>query len=124
MLVILSLLFGSIATGYACKNIKMVKSFSGMVSLTVLLLLLTLGISVGMQDSIVGNLLNLGIIAFAIAASCAMCLPISTPPNAIAHSTRLVKQKEMLKIGITVGLISLVAGYAVLFFVEKMHFLQ
>ncbi|MBO8475842.1 MAG: DUF340 domain-containing protein [Bacteroidetes bacterium] len=70
MLVILSLLFGSIATGYACKNIKMVKSFSGMVSLTVLLLLLTLGISVGMQDAIVGNLLNLGIIAFAIAASC------------------------------------------------------
>lgn len=70
MLVILSLLFGSIATGYACKNIKMVKSFSGMVSLTVLLLLLTLGISVGMQDAIVGNLLNFGIIAFAIAASC------------------------------------------------------
>lgn len=70
MLVILSLLLGSIATGYACKNIKMVKSFSGMVSLTVLLLLLTLGISVGMQDAIVGNLLNLGIIAFTIAASC------------------------------------------------------
>lgn len=67
-LCILSLLFGSIATGYACKNIKMVKSFSGMVSLTVLLL--TLGISVGMQDAIVGNLLNLGIIAFTIAASC------------------------------------------------------
>lgn len=79
----------------------------------------------GMGDSlnIIGGTSAI-LIGIAIAASCAMCLPISTPPNAIAHSTRLVKQKEMLKIGITVGLISLVAGYAVLFFVEKMHFLQ
>lgn len=79
----------------------------------------------GMGDSlnIIGGTSAI-LIGIAIAASCAMCLPISTPPNAIAHSTGLVKQKEMLKIGITVGLISLVAGYAVLFFVEKMHFLQ
>lgn len=59
------------------------------------------------------------LIGIAIAASSAMCLPISTPPNAIAHSTGLVKQNEMLKIGLIVGLISLVFGYIVLFGVAK-----
>lgn len=63
------------------------------------------------------------IIGVAIAASSAMCLPISTPPNAIAHSTGLVKQSEMVKIGLTVGVISLVLGYTVLIAVEKLHLL-
>ena len=63
------------------------------------------------------------IIGIALAASSAMCLPISTPPNAIAYSTGLVKQNDMLKIGLVVGIISMALGYTVLFFVGKMHFL-
>lgn len=59
------------------------------------------------------------IIGIALAASSAMCLPISTPPNAIAYSTGLVKQKDMLKMGLTIGLISMFLGYAVLYFVGK-----
>ncbi len=51
------------------------------------------------------------LIAIAITASVSMCLPISTPPNAIAHSTGLVKQGEMLKIGICIGIIGMVLGY-------------
>lgn len=54
------------------------------------------------------------IIGIAVAASCAMTLPISTPPNAIAYSTGLIKQSQMAKAGLTVGLICLVIGYAVL----------
>ena len=63
------------------------------------------------------------IIGIALAASSAMCLPISTPPNAIAYSTGLVKQNDMLKVGLVVGIISMALGYTVLFFVGKMHFL-
>ena len=59
------------------------------------------------------------LIGIAIAASTAMCLPISTPPNAIAHSTGLVNQNEMMKIGLSIGIIGLVLGYMVLFFVGK-----
>ena len=59
------------------------------------------------------------IIGIALAASSAMCLPISTPPNAIAFSTRLVKQNDMLKTGITMGIISMVLGYTVLYFIGK-----
>lgn len=60
------------------------------------------------------------LIGIAMSASAAMCLPISTPPNAIAYSTGLVKQDDMLKIGLTVGLITLVLGYATLFLVGEL----
>ena len=50
------------------------------------------------------------LIGIAISASVSMCLPISTPPNAIAHSTGLVQQNEMLKLGIWVGIIGMILG--------------
>lgn len=61
------------------------------------------------------------LVGIAIAASCAMCLPISTPPNAIAYSTGLVKQNQMLKVGLSCGLISLALGYVLLFVIGQMH---
>ncbi len=69
----------------------------------------------GMGDALKAGGSAIVLIGVAIAASSAMCLPISTPPNAIAHSTGLVKQREMLKIGIIVGVVSLALGYAVLY---------
>ena len=54
------------------------------------------------------------LIGVAVAASCAMSLPISTPPNAIAYSTGLIQQTDMVKAGLTVGVLSMVIGYAVL----------
>ena len=62
------------------------------------------------------------LIGIAIAASSAMCLPISTPPNAIAHSTGLVDQKDMLKAGALGGLISLILGYGLLFIIGELRF--
>lgn len=70
-------------------------------------------------DSIGGTVTVL--VGIAVAASVAMTLPISTPPNAIAHSTGLVKQNEMMKIGLTMGVIGLVLGYILLFFLGKAH---
>ncbi len=63
------------------------------------------------------------LLGVAIAASTAMCLPISTPPNAIAYSTGLVEQKDMLKTGLVCGIISLVLGYGLLFIVGELHLL-
>lgn len=59
------------------------------------------------------------LIGVAVAASSAMILPVSTPPNALAFSTNLVQQKDMVKIGVIVGIISMVIGYAMLYFVGK-----
>ena len=50
----------------------------------------------------------------AMCASIAMLFPISTPPNAIASSTGLVKTSDMAKIGIIVGVIGFVLGYFLL----------
>ena len=75
----------------------------------------------GMGDKLGGT--STVLIGIAIAASSAMCLPISTPPNAIAYSTGLVKQNDMLKMGLICGIVSLVLGYSVLYFIGKSGFL-
>ena len=50
------------------------------------------------------------LLCVAIAASVSMILPISTPPNAIAHSTGFIQQSEMMKVGIIVGVLGLILG--------------
>ncbi len=57
------------------------------------------------------------LVGIAIASSVSMILPISTPPNAIAHSTGFIEQKDMMKVGIVVGLLGIVLGYAMLIFI-------
>lgn len=47
----------------------------------------------------------------AMCASIAMCLPISTPSNAIATSTGLVNTREMAKIGIIIGITAFTLGF-------------
>ena len=57
------------------------------------------------------------IIGVAIAASVAMCLPVSTPPNALAHSTGMITTKQMTTVGIIMGVIGLTLGYLMLIFI-------
>ena len=53
----------------------------------------------------------------AICASLAMCLPVSTPPNALAHSTGMITTKQMATVGIIIGAVGFVLGYLMLIFV-------
>ena len=57
------------------------------------------------------------IIGVAIAASVAMCLPVSTPPNALAHSTGMITTRQMTTVGIIMGVIGLTLGYLMLIFI-------
>ena len=57
------------------------------------------------------------IIGVAICASLAMCLPVSTPPNALAHSTGMITTKQMATVGIIIGVVGLVLGYVMLIFI-------
>lgn len=74
----------------------------------------------GMGDklSVIGGTSTM-LIGIAVAASAAMTLPISTPPNAIAYSTGLIDQKDMAKTGIIVGFLTLIIGFALLIVVGK-----
>ncbi|MCM1503745.1 MAG: SLC13 family permease [Muribaculum sp.] len=65
------------------------------------------------------QLLSLGgvgtlLIGVALSSSLAMLLPISTPPNALADATGLIKQKDMVKVGLIMGIVGLAVSYVVL----------
>ncbi len=81
-----------------------------------LLIPIFVAIAQGMGDELApyGGATTL-IAGLALSASFAMSLPISTPPNAIAYSKGFIKQSQMAMVGIFVGIVSLVIGYAVLF---------
>jgi len=59
------------------------------------------------------------LIGVALGSSLAMVLPISTPPNALAHATGLIEQKQMVRTGLIMGVCGLVIGYIMLIFVGK-----
>ena len=61
------------------------------------------------------------LISVAVAASSAMVLPISTPPNALAFATNLISQKDMARIGLIIGIMSMVLGISMLYLLGTMH---
>ena len=75
-------------------------------------------VGVGMGDSLlaIGGVKTL-LVGVALSTSLAMLFPISTPPNALAHSTGLVSTKDMTKVGLIVGATGFVLGYAMLIFI-------
>ena len=64
----------------------------------------------------IGGLKTL-LVAVAMCASLAMLLPISTPPNALAHSTGLINTKQMAVIGLIMGVVGIVIAYLMLIFI-------
>ena len=75
--------------------------------------------AVGASAAVATNLAPLGgvstlLVGVAIGSSLGMVLPISTPPNAIAASTGMIEQKDMVKTGLIMGVVGLVLGYGML----------
>ena len=70
---------------------------------------------ISMRDSLLplGGVATL-LIGVALGSSLAMVLPISTPPNALAHATGMILQKDMEKVGLIIGGVGLVLGYFML----------
>lgn len=54
------------------------------------------------------------LVCVAASTSFAMLFPISTPPNAIACSTGLIKTNEMMKVGLIIGITGIALSYGVL----------
>jgi sodium-dependent dicarboxylate transporter 2/3/5 len=75
-------------------------------------LLVPLGISLTMSSVIDLDPLVVGFM-IAVAASLAMALPISTPTNAVAYSSGLIKTGDMAKTGVIIGIIGLILYLAV-----------
>ena len=52
-----------------------------------------------------GDTPTLVAVPVALATSTAMCLPVSTPPNALVCTTGLVERRDLLRLGLRVGLV-------------------
>lgn len=62
------------------------------------------------------------ILTTAMAASLGMALPISTPPNALAHATGVIQTKHMTKVGLVVGAIGLVLVFITMVILNMLNF--
>lgn len=101
-----------IGSGLICYGLSNIISNTATAALLVPILALA-GMSMGANLDVVGGVGTL-LIGIAISASMAMILPISTPPNALAHATGMVEQKDFVKTGTIMGVIGLVIGYTML----------
>lgn len=56
--------------------------------------------------------------------SLGMCLPISTPPNALAHSTGWIQTKDLTKMGLFIGFVGIFLVFVLLFILKHIGFLS
>ena len=79
-----------------------------------------IGVNVGASLDALGGVVAL-LVSVAFASSLGMSLPISTPPNALAHATGLVDTKGMAKTGVAIGVAGMVLTYAMMFLLAQLH---
>ncbi|MDO4905472.1 MAG: DASS family sodium-coupled anion symporter [Lautropia sp.] len=48
------------------------------------------------------------VLVIGIGASCAFMLPVATPPNAIVFGTGLIRQREMMRVGVLLNILSII----------------
>lgn len=61
----------------------------------------TIAAQMGMPKEVLVMIIGIG-------ASCAFMLPVATPPNAIVFGTGLIRQKEMMRVGMVLNLLSII----------------
>jgi sodium-dependent dicarboxylate transporter 2/3/5 len=121
----LLLIAGGLSLGLALQDTKLLEHFagqlmgsnSGLIITFLVFAYVTMLFSNFMSHSAAATMLvPLGIylmpdhateiaVIIGLAASTALLLPVSTPPNAIAYSTGLIKQKQFLPGGLLIGLL-------------------
>jgi len=92
----------------------LLSNFMSNTSTAAIVLPIVLGLSAGNT--------SMSAIAIALAASAAMMLPVSTPPNAIAYGSDMIKIKDMLKAGTVVFLFMIFTIILHILFVWKYLF--
>lgn len=68
-----------------------------------------LGTSMASLTPLGGEITLILVVTFA--ASLGMSLPISTPPNALAHATRHVQSNQMAKVGVILGVVGVLLSF-------------
>ncbi len=78
------------------------------------------GVNVGSNLDGLGGVVAL-LVSVAFASSLGMSLPISTPPNALAHATGFINPKGMAQTGVCIGIIGMVLTYSMMVFLAHIN---
>ena len=98
-------------------------NFMSHTSTATLLVPILCAVGIACQD----NLIGLGgvtalLVSVAFASSLGMSLPISTPPNALAHATGYTDTRGMAITGVVMGILGLVVSWIMMIFLAKIAF--
>jgi sodium-dependent dicarboxylate transporter 2/3/5 len=98
-------------------------NFMSHTSTATLLVPILCAVGIACQDNLVGlGGVTALLVSVAFASSLGMSLPISTPPNALAHATGYTDTNGMAKTGIVMGLSGLVLSWVMMILLAKMNF--
>lgn len=106
-----------VGTGVICLFMANFMSHTATASLLVPIIAVV-GVNVGGSLDSLGGVVAL-LVSVAFASSLGMSLPISTPPNALAHATGLVDTKGMAKTGVVIGVLGMALTYAMMILLAK-----
>lgn len=110
-LLVYSIPFGNfspyvVLVGAALLSLLMANFMSNTATANLLMpIMAALGASMSSLEGMGGQTTLILLVTFA--ASLGMALPISTPPNALAHATGHIQTSQMAKVGIFIGLLGL-----------------
>ena len=98
-------------------------NFMSHTSTATLLVPILCAVGIACQDNLVGlGGVTALLVSVAFASSLGMSLPISTPPNALAHATGYTDTNGMAKTGIVMGLLGLAVSWGMMIFLAKVNF--
>ncbi len=98
-------------------------NFMSHTSTATLLVPILCAVGIACQDNLVGlGGVTALLVSVAFASSLGMSLPISTPPNALAHATGYTDTNGMAKTGVVMGLCGLVLSWGMMIFLAKIQF--
>ena len=111
-----------VGCGFICLFMANFMSHTSTASLLVPIFIV---VAVSCKDNLapLGGVTSL-MVAVAFASSLGMCLPISTPPNALAHATGYTDTRGMAVTGIVMGLGGLVLSWVMMFGLSKVNFFE
>ncbi len=111
-----------VGCGFICLFMANFMSHTSTASLLVPIFIV---VAVSCKDNLapLGGVTSL-MVAVAFASSLGMCLPISTPPNALAHATGYTDTRGMAITGIVMGIGGLVLSWVMMFGLSKVNFFE
>ena len=98
-------------------------NFMSHTSTATLLVPILCAVGIACQDNLVGlGGVTALLVSVAFASSLGMSLPISTPPNALAHATGYTDTRGMAITGVVMGLVGLVLSWGMMIFLAHVNF--